>query len=323
MIFGIVLGLYSTNTTTMKRTIHFLSLFFIGLLVSSCYTEVIIEDDFIEESPVNTALVLESFDLWYVDINASNVRASVPFLQNAFTVSFNRGVLFANNNLVGIGRTGNGIGIDVGSYGTLAGAVEINHDLDGRWILEVYALNSDTIELYDANSDSSYVLRGHYTNTIDYTGIFYDNIHLFLQEYRAWEKSFTSEVGALNDFDDENYLRFVSGNGRGTFESSIDAVGLAPGQIQWDYVGNYEVFDVANDETLKTLTLDYDFLGNDYFELYVINDGTIELYHVPSGTTYEFRGRGYQQFLKGDGKQGKPRIKSANATMKVKAQKKM
>ncbi|MEL6305501.1 MAG: nicotinic acid mononucleotide adenyltransferase, partial [Bacteroidota bacterium] len=105
----------------MKRTIHFLSLFFIGLLVSSCYTEVIIEDDFIEESPVNTALVLESFDLWYVDINASQVRSSVPFLQNAFTVSFNRGVFFANNNLVGIGRTGNGIGIDVGSYGTLAG----------------------------------------------------------------------------------------------------------------------------------------------------------------------------------------------------------
>ena len=57
-------------------------------------------------------------------------------------------------------------------------------------------------------------------------------------------------------------------------------MGTATGALQWDFVGDYQVYDVENDETLKTLTLDYDFLGNDYFELYVINDSTIELYHV-------------------------------------------
>jgi hypothetical protein len=44
---------------------------------------------------------------------------------------------------------------------------------------------------------------------------------------------------------------------------------------------------------LKTLTLDYDFFDNEFFELSVINDGTIELFHADSGTTYEFEGQGY------------------------------
>ena len=55
---------------------------------------------------------------------------------------------------------------------------------------------------------------------------------------------------------------------------------------------------------LKTLTLDYDFLGNEYFELSVINDSKIELFHPASETVYEFTGRGYIQYLKtGDGKE--------------------
>lgn len=37
-----------------------------------------------------------------------------------------------------------------------------------------------------------------------------------------------------------------------------------------DNGGVYSLFDIYNDETLKTLTLDYDYRGNDYFELYVI-----------------------------------------------------
>ena len=55
---------------------------------------------------------------------------------------------------------------------------------------------------------------------------------------------------------------------------------------------------MEGDETLKTLTLDYDFFGDDYFELYVINDSTIELYHPSSETVYEFKGKGYNLFLK-------------------------
>ncbi len=311
--------LVNQNPCVMKiGKLHF-GLLGIGLLLSSCYTEVIVEDDFIvEETPFNTALVLESYDLWYVDINASRGNVEIPFLQRAFTISFNRGIVYANNNLVGIGKTGNGLGIDVGAYDMLFGGVEIDHDLDGLWLFDVIALNGSTLELRDPGSGTSYILRGYQRNTLDYDLIFYDNINYFLEEYSVWEKTFTSEVGALNDFDDENYLEFVSG----VFRSSIDAPGIPLNTIQWDYEGNYQVYDVANDPTLKTLTLDYDFLGNDYFELYVIDDGTIELYHVSSGTVYEFTGRGFQQYLKSGSTTSKKRVKQTNPIMDVKRQRK-
>ncbi len=306
----------------MKNAKLLFGILFIGLLASSCYTEVIIEDDFIEESPLNTALVLESYDLWYVDINATGGNGEVPFLQRAFTVSFNRGILYANNNIVGIGKTGNGLGIDVGSYGTLNGVVEIDHDIDRLWLLDVFAVNNNTLELYDSRSDTSYILRGFQRNNFDYDMVFYDNINYFLQEYSAWEKTFTSELGVLNEFDNENYLQFLSDANDGFFRSSVDNIGIPLANLQWDYEGDYRVFDVANDTTLKTLTLDYDFLGNDYFELYVIDDSTIELYHVASGTTYEFTGRGYTQYLKSSSAVGKKRSKVKNSIMNVTRQKK-
>ncbi|MGB5273252.1 MAG: nicotinic acid mononucleotide adenyltransferase, partial [Flavobacteriaceae bacterium] len=135
------------------------------------------------------------------------------------------------------------------------------------------------------------------------------------QEYEVWEKVYASDGGALNDFDRENYLQFFPSY----FRSSVDEVGTATGALQWDFVGDYQVYDTENDETLKTLTLAYDFLGNDYFELYVINDVTIELYHVASGSVYEFRGRGYQQYLKsGKGTVDKKRTKTVRPVMKVK-----
>ncbi len=295
----------------------------IGLLASSCYTEVVFEDDFIEESPINTALILESYDLWYIDINATRGNGEVPFLQRAFTVSFERGVLYANNNMVGIGKTGNGLGIDVGTYGTLTGTVEIDHDVDGLWLLDVYAIADGSLELYDARSNTSYILRGYQRNNFDYDLVFYDNIDYFLQEYEAWEKTYTSEVGAINEFDNENYLQFLDGSSGGFFRSSVDGVGTPIVNLVWDYEGDYQVFDVPNDASLKTLTLDYDFLGNDYFELYVINDSTIELYHVDSGTIYEFQGRGYIQYLKSGSKTGKKRSKVKNPTMNVTRQRKM
>ncbi|MET1258707.1 nicotinic acid mononucleotide adenyltransferase [Flagellimonas sp. DF-77] len=305
----------------MKSRKLLLAILALGLLTTSCYTEVIIDDDFIVESPVNTDQVLQSFDLWYVDINASSADGAVPFLQRAFTVSFDRGVVLANNNIVGIGKTGNGLGIDVGSYATLNGVVEIDHDFDGLWALEVYAVNNTTIELFDPRSRSSYVLRGYQRSNFDYDLVFYDNIDYFLEEYEAWEKTFTSEVGAVNEFDNENFLQFVGGSA--TFRSSVDAVRTPLVNVQWDYQGTYELFDVANDATLKTLTLDYDFLGNDYFELYVINDSTIELYHVASETVYEFTGRGFIQFAKAEVNTGKMRKKSTRKTMPVTRKRKM
>ncbi|MEH6770213.1 nicotinic acid mononucleotide adenyltransferase [Maribacter arcticus] len=301
------------------KTIKLLTGYFLlATLMVSCYADVIIEDDFIEESAFNTDQVLQSFDLWYIDINATQGNGEVPFLQRAFTVSFDRGVLYANNNIVGIGKTGGGYGIDVGTYGTLRGIVDINHDIDGRWALEVFAINRNTIELYDARSDTSYFLKGYQTNTFDYDMVFYDNINYFIQEYDAWEKIYTSEIGVLNDFDDENYLQFLPN----FFRSSLDSPNTSLANLQWDFEGEYEVYDIQGDNSLKALTLDYDFFGDDYFELYVINDSTIELYHPDSGTTYEFRGRGYQEYLKsGKGDGSKKRIKSSNPIMNVKRKK--
>ena len=287
-----------------------------GFVMSSCYTETVV----LEEPPVlNTDAVLQSYDLWYVDINATRGNGEVPFLQLAFTVSFVNGVFYANNNIVGIGKTGDGFGLDVGIYNPLGGAVEVDHDVDGRWLLEVYAPNRNTLELYDPRSDTSYFLIGYQRNTFDYDRVFYDNINYFIQEYGAWEKTFTSEEGAINDFDNENYLQFLPD----FFRSSVDAPGISLGQLQWDFEGNYQVYDVQNDPTLKTLTLDYDFMGNDYFELYVLNDRTIELYHPSSGTVYEFTGRGYQQYLKsGKASTPKKRQKTSNPVMKVERKRK-
>ncbi|NNC35157.1 MAG: nicotinic acid mononucleotide adenyltransferase [Croceitalea sp.] len=300
----------------MKSRKLLFALLGLSLLASSCYTEVIFEDDFIVASPVNTDLVLQSYDLWYVDINASDGRAEIPFLQQAFTVSFNRGVVYANNNIVGIGKTGNGLGIDVGSYSTYNGAVAIDHVIDGLWDFEIYIIDDGTIELYSPRLNTRYVLRGYQRGNFDYDRLFYENIHLLLEEYTVWEKSFTSDNGAVNEFDNENFLQFGTTNG-GYFKSSVDPVGTPLQNIQWDYEGDFEVYDVVNDETLKTLTLDYDFMGNDYFELYVINDGTIELYHVATETVYEFRGLGLNSILKTENVSGKKRVKTNNKVMHV------
>ncbi|NHF58838.1 nicotinic acid mononucleotide adenyltransferase [Flavobacteriaceae bacterium TP-CH-4] len=303
----------------MKAIRLLLGFVMVGTLLTSCYTEVIIEDEFIEESAFNTDQVLRSYDLWYVDINATRGNGEVPFLQRAFTISFVNGTVYANNNIVGIGKTGNGLGIDVGYYSTLRGTVEIDHDVDGLWLLDVFAVNGNTIELRDPRSNTSYFLNGYQANNFDYDFVFYDNINYLLQEYDAWEKVYTSEEGAINDFDDENYLQFLPS----FFKSSVDAPGTPVSNLQWDFEGNYQVYDVENDEMLKTLTLAYDFMGNDYFELYVINDSTIELYHPDSGTVYEFRGRGYNEYLKSDKNSiDKKRQKTSNPIMKVKRSRK-
>lgn len=322
--FGTELGLYITNHkySIMKKRLLPFGILFLGLLASSCYTDVVVGEGPIVGVPVQTALALESYDLWYVDIEATKGMGEVPFLEHAFTISFDRGVVFANNNLVGIGKKGNGLGIDVGSYGLYGMEVEIDHDLDGLWILEVYALGANTLELYDPRSNTSYVLRGYSRYSIDYDRVFYDNIHYFLQEYELWEKTYTSNYGALNEFDAENYLQFHD-DGGGFFRSSMDRVGIPLSQVQWDYQGDYTVYNVPNDPLLKTLTLDYDYLGNDYFELYVIDDGTLELYHVPSGTVYEFRGRGYIQYLKTGLETGRKRTRTSNPTMEVERQRKL
>jgi len=266
----------------------------VATLLTSCYTEVIID----EPPTISLNQLLSSYELWYVDINQTSGFGETPFLQIAFTMSFRNGTLYANNNLVGIGSQGAGFGISVGEYDAYEMILDVYHDIDGFVTFDVYQIDNNTIELYNPNNDTSYFLEGYQRSNFDYDFVFFDNIHYFLQEYEAWEKTYTSDFGALNEFDNENYLQFVAGGGDVTFRSSQDENSLGINDIFWDYTGAYTVGDIANDMYLKTLTLDYDYFDNEYFELNVINDAKIELYHEDSGTAYEFEGRGYIEFLR-------------------------
>jgi|GEM_PF-6246439 len=67
-------------------------------------------------------------------------------------------------------------------------------------------------------------------------------------------------------------------------------------RLFWDDIGEYGVKNDAPGSLNKHLTLDYDFLGKDYFDLYVIEDQPIELFRRSSGTTYEFKGRSFIQY---------------------------
>jgi len=287
------------------KTLKLISAFaLLAMLFTSCVAEVIVEEDPYNgpnPSPtVSLNQVVSAYDLWYVDINRTNGNGKIPFLQKAFTLSFKNGTLFANNNLVGIGSQGNGFGIDVGFYDTFNFNLDISHDIDGFYSFEVTQLNPSEIELYFPQQNVSYVLVGYQRNTFDYDKLFYDNIHYFLQEYVTWEKVYTSQEGAINDFDNENYLQFLPGGGDGNFRSSQDVNGTPYANIYWDFTGIYNINNVAGNPYLKTLRLSYDYFGDEYFELEVINDGTIEFYHPSSGTIYRFEGRGYIQFKRSE-----------------------
>jgi len=281
----------------MKTIKLLLSFALATTLFTSCYTEVIV-DDYIDEPGISLNQLLGSYELWYVDINQTIGYGTTPFLQKAFTVSFRNGTMFANNNLVGIGSSGNGFGIAVADYNTYDMILDVYHDIDGFETFDVYQINSNTIELYNPNNDTSYFLKGYQRSVFDYDFVFYDNIHYFLQEYQAWEKTYTSQFGAINEFDNENFLQFLAGGNDSEFRSSQDFSGTSISNIFWDYTGLYGVGNISNNMYLKTLTLDYDYFSNEYFELSVINDGKIELYHPASQTVYEFVGRGYIQYLK-------------------------
>lgn len=267
----------------------------VATLLTSCTREVIV-DDYVPTISLNQ--LLSSYELWYVDVNQTIGHVETPFLQIAFTVSFRNGTFYANNNLVGFGSQGNGFGIPVGNYDAYDMILDVYHTIDGYETFDVYQIDNNTIELYNPFTDTSYFLHGYQRSNFDYDFVFYDNIHYFLQEYVAWEKTYTSEVGAINEFDNENYLQFLAGGNDSEFRSSQDVNIGNVNNIYWDYSGIYGVGDISNNMYLKTLTLDYDFFDNEYFELSVINDQRIELYHPTSGTYYEFTGRGYIQYMR-------------------------
>ena len=280
----------------IMRTLKLLfATMFIGLSFTFC--SVVIDDINDPYYYVNLEDVVTAYDLWYVDYNSTTGNGDVPFLSKAFTISFINGKLYANNNLVGIGATGNGYGIQIGYYDTYNGILEIDHNLDGYYDFDIIELSSNRLKLKDNYNNVSYYLEGYQKYNFDYDQIFYDNIEYFLQEYNVWKKTYTSNAGELNEFDNENFLSFTPENIT-TFYSSQDEIGTNIDNIFWDYVGGYSVANVQGYDNLKILTLDYDSWGNEEFELTVINDSKISLYHIDSGTTYEFTGRRYIQYLK-------------------------
>jgi len=266
-----------------------------SIMVSSC--NVVVEDYNNPNNYVSLEDVVSNYDLWYIDYNKTTGQGDVPFLSKAFTISFLNGNLYANNNLVGIGATGNGYGIPVGIYDTNNGSLEINHDLDGYFDFDVIQISDDQIKLVDNFNNVSYYLVGYQKFNFDFDQIFYDNIEYFLQEYDAWGKTFTSSEGEISAFDNENYLQFTPED-LTTFYSSQDEVGTTIDNLLWDYVGSYSVANVQGYNNLKVLTLHYDSDDTEEFELTVIDDETISLYNINSGTTYEFSGFGYIQYLK-------------------------
>ena len=277
----------------MRRLIPFLLIaVMLGSLGVSCSRD----EAIVEEPAISINQLLNSYDLWYVDINGTAGFGEVYFLQIAFTISFRNGVLYANNNLVGIGETGNGYGISIGTYDAYEMILDVNHDIDGFETFDVYQVDENTIELYNPGTDTSYFLDGYQRSNFDYDFVFFDNIHYFLQEYEAWEKTYVSAEGDLNEFDNENYIQFFPDDFGDSFRSSTDSDVPDPSNIVWDYIGLYSVENVPGDMYLKNLTLNYDDFGNENFELDVLNDATIELYHISSGTTYEFSGVGYIEF---------------------------
>jgi hypothetical protein len=303
----------------MKTTKLILGLALATIILTSCVVDIIHDDVvYVDNSPtISLNQLLASYELWYLDINQTLGYGETPFLQIAFTMSFRNGNVYANNNLVGIGSQGNGFGIEVGYYDAYDMILDIYHDIDGYNTFDVYQIDNNTIELYNPYNDTSYFLNGYQRSNFDYDYVFYDNIHYFLQEYEAWEKTYTSEYGALNEFDNENYLQFLSGGNDSEFRSSQDFEVANVNNIYWDYTGIYGVGDVSGNMYLKTLTLDYDYFDNEFFELTVINDEVIELFHSASGTVYEFVGRGYIQYLK----MGKVTDKSKSSEEKKRKQK--
>lgn len=289
-------------------------------LFTSCYKE---EIHYADSPTVSLNQLLNSYDLWYVDINATQGYGETPFLQIAFTLSFKNGRLYANNNLVGFGSQGGGYGVQIGNYDAYDMILDVDHVIDGFDSFDVYQVDYNTIELYNPYNDTSYFLDGYQKSNFDYDYIFYDNIHYFLQEYEAWEKTYTSNYGALNEFDNENYLQFLSGGNDNTFRSSQDVNVYNYDSIYWDYTGAYGIGDVSGDMYLKTLTLDYDFFDNEFFELDVINDSTIELFHANSGTVYEFKGRGYIQYYRSADVEGKSTLEVERAKKRKQRTKKV
>ena len=266
-------------------------------LFTSCIVDEY-EDQYIEES--TQASFIEEYDLWYLDYHTTIGSDQIRFMKLAFTLSFNGGVMYANNNISGIGFQGDGYGVRVGDYLLNRDRLMANHELDGFKDFEIKQISDNEIEMYHRGTDTSYFLIGYNIVEFDYDKLFYENIEYLLQDFEIWKQYHISNEGPVNEFDYENFLSFTSEKNN-TFYSSKSRIGTDIDFVFWDYEGSYRIQDVIGFDDLKVLTLSYDSANDEIFELTVVNDAIVELFHVSSETIYRFEGDYFIQYLK-DGK---------------------
>ncbi len=272
-------------------------LLIVSLSLSACnWTN---RDDTLDDPGIGLTDLLQSYDLWYVDIDQTTGPGNVNFVSKAFTLSFMPDYeVFANNNIAGLGQTGNGYGISIGTYRIYDrdGILSITDDIAGTYDFEVEQIDNYSIRLTNRAANVSYLLTGYQKNEFDYDGVFYDNITYFLQEYEAWTKTDADIVSPSAPFVFENHLRFyVSGN-TNVFESSESRPNIPTGQIYWDYSGAYEVLNTSQ-ENRKELLLYYD-VNNEQetFILKILDDQNIQLHNMQTDNIYWLTGHGYIQY---------------------------
>lgn len=299
----------------MKILKLFIPLAILVVSFSSCVINDYTEDYYDEVLQAN---FVEKYDLWYVDYHQTIGSDQIPFMQLAFTLSFINGKMYANNNISGIGNAGNGYGTRIGNYDWSRNTLIPNHEIDGRHDFEVIRTSENEIELIDTYTGTRYFLIGYNVDDFDYDKLFYENIEYLLQDFEIWNKFYTSSTGRINEFDNENYLQFTAENNN-TFYSSRTQIGTNIDFVNWNYQGAYEVFDIDGFEDLKLLTLGYDSINSEVFELSVISDTIVELFHIASNTTYRFEGDYFIQYLKEESE--KHKIKSTRKRTIIKRKK--
>ena len=243
--------------------------------------------------------LVQSYELWFIDIERTEGPGNISFMSKAFTISFMPNYeVYANNNIVGLGINGNGYGINTGTYQIFDSGqtISINDDLDGIYDFEVVQISQNEIKLISRSENVSYYLTGYEKVEFDFDALFYDNITYFLQEYEAWIKTFDDIVSPSEPFVNENHLTFYVEGNDNIFESSESPVNIPIGQIFWDYTGTYEVLHTRQNNR-KELFLYYDMDNSqEKFLLTIIDDQHIRLQNTVTDNIYEFEGHGYIQY---------------------------
>ena len=285
----------------MKKMLYILALVLTASLTSCRWEQR--EDDYATDT-VHLSLsdLIHSYDLWYVDIDRTTGTGDVDFVSRAFTMSFkNNNTVYANNNIVGLGVTGNGFGIKTGVFDTYnrSGIISIHDDVFGSADFVVEQISSNEISLHNSAQNVTDFLVGYQKYDFDYDKLFYENITYFLQEYESWTKQSENIMSPAASFISENHLTFYVQNNQNVFDTSVSAINTPIMSIYWDYHGAYDVYNTSV-EHIKELELVYSGNnGEERFELDILDDQNIRLTNQNNGNSYTFVGRDYIQYKTG------------------------